>query len=226
MRSIANNQLCLRHGAHWFMNQRLFAPGFDHEKLLTRIEEELDMPANATKPARPHSEVFINHYYVKYDDPYLPPAWMIGETLSLGAWSQIYANLGAASDRKAIAAPFGYDESILARWLHTLAYVRNLCAHHSRLWNRKLVIKAPIPRKHTLRIQTNSADRFYAVAVVSFDLLRAVEPATQWNHRLTALLAQHAIVRHRLGEMGFPVPWKNDPFWDLKSPDPDPACWI
>ncbi len=33
---------------------------------------------------------------------------------------------------------FGIDEKILSSWIYTLVYIRNLCAHHSRIWNRTL----------------------------------------------------------------------------------------
>ena len=40
---------------------------------------------------------------------------------------------------------FGIDEKILSSWIHTLVYIRNLCAHHSRIWNRTLAIKPKVP---------------------------------------------------------------------------------
>jgi len=42
---------------------------------------------------------------------------------------------------------FGIDEKILSLWIHTLVYIRNLCAHHSRIWNRTLAIKPKVPNK-------------------------------------------------------------------------------
>ncbi|WP_349293799.1 Abi family protein [Marinobacter sp. M3C] len=36
---------------------------------------------------------------------------------------------------------------LLQSWLHTLTIVRNICAHHARLWNRELGIKPELPKK-------------------------------------------------------------------------------
>jgi len=42
---------------------------------------------------------------------------------------------------------FRIDGKILSSWIHTLVYIRNLCAHHSRIWNRILAIKPRVPNK-------------------------------------------------------------------------------
>ena len=136
----------------------------------------------------------------------------------------IYSKLRSGSDRQKVADYFSYNEAILSEWLHTLAYVRNICAHHLRLWNRKLVIKSRIPNKHVLRIQKPSSDRFYAVAVIIYEMLVAAEPTTRWNHKLAALFAQFPVASKT--NMGFPIPWTKDPFWNLQPGPPDPACLI
>lgn len=48
--------------------------------------------------------------------------------------------------RRAIAAAYGVDEQVLASWLRHLSLVRNICAHHSRLWNRDFTITPTLPR--------------------------------------------------------------------------------
>lgn len=228
-RSVLINHMCITHGSHWFMERSLFVPDswrFNFDKLIRKIEEELDIPDGGSSPARPHAEVFINHYYTKYGDPYLPPAWMIGETLSLGTWSRIYSNLRNGSDRQIVASFFGFNEAIFIEWMHTLAHVRNLCAHHSRLWNRRLVIKARTPHKHRVRIPLATSERVYDVAVVVFDLLRSVEPSTHWNKRLEELIQRHPSASARIAGMGFPPLWRKDTFWDLRLHPDDPLCHI
>ena len=42
---------------------------------------------------------------------------------------------------------FGIDEKILSLRVHTLVYIRNLCAHHSRIWDRTLAIKPRVPNR-------------------------------------------------------------------------------
>jgi abortive infection bacteriophage resistance protein len=220
LRSAIVNRMCLQYGAHWFMEPVHFSGGFNHAKLIAGIEEALELLPGGLRPMRKHSEVFINHYYSKYGDPRLPPAWMVAETMSLGTLSRVFAALQRVDDRNAIAAAFGYDEAILRPWLHTLNYVRNLCAHHARLWNRQLVIKAQTPKKHSNRV--NISDRLHAVAVVMTDLLRALETQTGWGARFIRLVESCPKADRKA--MGLPSDWDKDPFW--QPPGIDPACFI
>ncbi|MBI5409958.1 MAG: Abi family protein [Nitrospirae bacterium] len=38
------------------------------------------------------------------------------------------------------------DEAVLGSFMHHLTHVRNLVAHHSRLWNRRMTFTMSIPR--------------------------------------------------------------------------------
>jgi abortive infection bacteriophage resistance protein len=210
-RTTLNLHMCLTYGAHWYMDGMHFDPSFKHDSFLRHIETEMHIPENGKTPEKVHAEVFINHYYKKYGDPYLPPCWMICEVLSLGRWSVVYENLQRSSDRQAIADAFGYDQRLFGQWMRSLTYVRNICAHHLRLWNRKLVIKSPIPRKHSAIIPTDSGDRVFSVIVVLFDWLKLKEPKTQWHFRLADILESHSSVK--LKDMGFPALWRQNDFW-------------
>jgi abortive infection bacteriophage resistance protein len=218
VRTCIVNEMCLRHGPHWFMDAGHFkpaAPRFKHHRLLDRIDQELQIPNGAKSPSKPHHEVFINHYYAAYTDPYLPPAWMIAETLTLGAWSLIFENLRDTNERKRIAQSLQTDEQVLRNWLHALTYLRNLCAHHSRLWNRQFVIKPMIAKRHAKFLRSN--DRCYAMAVVVEDLLRTVAPGTSWALRLRNLLSVHPFIDP--AAMGFPMNWEEEAFWNF-TPTP------
>lgn len=210
VRSCIVNEMCGRHGAHWFMDAGHFYPRYSHDDLLRRIEKELGIRTTKAAPRRPHNETFINHYYAKYGDPYLPPAWMVAETLSLGVWSKIFANLRRGEERNAIAEHFATDEAIFSNWLHALNYIRNICAHHGRLWNRQFVIKFKVARRH-LEILGTANDRYYTLAVVIEDLMRRIAPGTGWHLRLHSLLQTHQFVNST--EMNFPQDWQNTAFW-------------
>ncbi|MBM3854673.1 MAG: Abi family protein [Verrucomicrobia bacterium] len=215
LRSAINNEMAMCHGPHWFMDPRQFSRRFDHAALLADVEREMRIAAPGGRPTQPHQEVFINHYYTKYGDPYLPPSWMVMETFSLGSLSRLYAGLASGAERIAVANYFGTDEFVLQGWFHVLSYVRNLCAHHARLWNRRLVIKfRQVARRH--RSFLNSNDQFFAVAVVLYDLLHHVVPDTQWNVRLRDLINRYPVAP--LGAMGFPADWRQVPFWRLPHP--------
>jgi abortive infection bacteriophage resistance protein len=214
LRSVVNNEMCLRHGSHWFMDPGHFSPHFNHARFIAEIESELLIKRPGGQPERPHREVFINHYYTKYGEPNLPPSWMVMEIFSFGTLSRLFASLKSGPERVAIAAPFCTDESVLRNWFHVVSYTRNLCAHHARFWNRQYVIKfQKTARRHQDFL--NTTDRFYALAVVLFDLLQRVAPGTRWNENLRDLLAGHPDVP--LAPMGFPTNWQTHPFWKFQT---------
>lgn len=212
-RAVIMNEMAIRHGPHWFMDSMHFNPTsrWRHHDLMNRLDKEFDIPVGGKTPRFPHShrEVFINHYFDTYTSPYLPPIWMISETLTSGTWSKIFDNLKLPADRKAIAAPFGMHEQILRNWLHALTYLRNLCAHHARVWNRQMVIKPIIAKKHLPFLKSN--DRFYAFTVVIHELMLRIAPLSHWHERLAKLLRDHLFINP--GAMGFPQSWDREAFW-------------
>jgi len=221
LRSVMNNEMSLRHNPHWFMDAAHFStrPNFNYARFIADIESELNIQTHGALPTRQHQELFIGHYYTKYGDPYLPPSWMVMETFSLGTLSLLFNNLAQGPERVAIASYFGTDEFMLRNWFHVLSHVRNLCAHHSRLWNRQLVIKfRQVAHKHKSFLSTT--DRMYAVAVVLHDILKKVAPNTDWHLRLRELFSKYPIVP--LAPMGFPANWQTEFFWNF-PPSPKNA---
>ncbi|OOF56033.1 Abi family protein [Rodentibacter myodis] len=63
------------------------------------------------------------------------PFWVITETWDFGTLSKYYSLLNGQYQRK-IAKHFNIDERTLTNWLNEINIVRNLAAHHSRVWNR------------------------------------------------------------------------------------------
>lgn len=176
-------------------------------------------PATGTKtyPTR-HSETFISHYYTKYGDPDLPPIWMTAEMLSFGVLSRLYSCFNDPQISKDIATPFGVHPTVFRQWLQSLSYLRNLCAHHSRLWNRVFSIPPKVAKKHRELIP--DPDRFYAFAVVLFDLLKSIEGGDGWATRLDDLL--EAFPEINPAAMGFPNNWKTEAFWNFPHPASPP----
>ena len=45
------------------------------------------------------------------------------------------------NDQKPVGSRYGIQPDTLKSWMHHMVYVRNLCAHHSRIWDRVWSIK-------------------------------------------------------------------------------------
>lgn len=131
--------MCSNYGSHWFYDINNYKSQKDYEKTLEILKNERGLK----------KDTFIKYYYEKYSEPDLPPFWMISEVLSMGDLSKILSGLNF-KDVKQIAnslIPDYYTSPVLTNWIHVLATIRNICAHHSRLWNRQLKIKFSEPQK-------------------------------------------------------------------------------
>ena len=175
--------------------------------------EHKDFLNNTLSYVKRSTDVFIKHFFDTYNDPY-PPIWMILEVLSMGQLSILYQITKRSAPRKAIAKYFSVKEPIMANWLHALVYIRNICAHHARLWNKSLRIPIKLPKTtdRTWLISPNlSNDKLYVVLAVIAYFLDTITPTNSFREKLKDLLVKYPNVD--LGAMGFPRDWKNDPFW-------------
>jgi abortive infection bacteriophage resistance protein len=158
-------------------------------------------------------EKFLKHFRQKYGDdhPY-PPYWMVTELMTFGALLTLFR--GSPSDvRKRIAKRFGTTDNVFNSWLGALNGVRNICAHHGRLWNRELGYKPTIPKAdrdwhEPVEVANN---RVFGVLTILKYLLSDITPDTQWRARLNELLAEYPEIRLR--SMGFPEDWQLCPLW-------------
>lgn len=92
------------------------------------------------------NEAFIKHHNRKYNGKL--PVWVIVETLSFGALSRFFSSLDVTL-KKEICSMYYHEirYTYIENWLEGLVVVRNLCAHHSRLFNRGLPNAIRFPRR-------------------------------------------------------------------------------
>lgn len=198
-------QLAHLHGPHAHLDPSLARHFARWEKSKQQLREAVD-----------HSEeIFIRHLKATYSED-LPPIWAICEVMSLGLLSHWYSNLKPKPTRRAIAAVYGLDETVLASWLHHLTTVRNVCAHHSRLWNREFTVTPTLPQTKPpgLHHQLNLGSRkLYNSLVFLLHCLDVLAPQHHWRSRLLNLLTSHSIP---VAAMGFPTGWQAFPIWQTK----------
>jgi abortive infection bacteriophage resistance protein len=158
-------------------------------------------------------EPFMVHLREKYAEP-LPPVWAAVEIMTLGQLSKWYANLSHRYDRNGIARALDFDDSHLVSFLHHLAFIRNLCAHHNRVWNRYFAfsLKLPTHRPVALRgsLNPDAPKKLYNTLAILAYFLDTISPGHHWKSRLEALLQDHAI---STADMGFPPDWHDRAIW-------------
>lgn len=204
------------HDAFWYTNRRLYKSGFHYDKLMAILKDAVAKS----------DEEFIKSFNEKYDNP-LPPACMILEVSSFGNLSNLYKNLRNGSpDARSISNYYGLDEKTFASWLHSLNYVRNLCAHHSRLWNRILSISPVIPDSPKKPFISNTFlpnpnnenvpyinnNRVYFLLCAIIYLMNTINPKHKIKAKFFKLVNSYPLID--IKSMGFPDDWQNEKLWE------------
>ena len=180
-----------------------FHPNFNHDSWLAKLN-------SAANQAR---DEFVIHYKRKYDGFPNLPIWMVTELMSLGNLSFGYQGLKHA-DKKTISDEFELHKQFLASWFHTLTYIRNVCSHHGRLWNRDLAIKPRIPREHNWEFSARmNKSRIFCVLLILRFLLRNVHVCDKWKKQMNDLLDPITQNEKWRKAMGMPEDWTNHPIW-------------
>ena len=91
---------------------------------------------------------FLKHYSSNYNGFPRIPIWEAVEVMSFGGISKLLTGLslnkaGEGPQRFSLFSRWGVIQSVGRSWVRALSYVRNVCAHHDRLWNKKLTNNAP-----------------------------------------------------------------------------------
>jgi len=194
-------------GAHWHLKSNLFKNYSDFSLFQKSLHDI--MKENKNKVA------FIQHYVKRYSEPQYPANWMIIELLTFGQVSRLYKSLRNDKVKKSIATDFGLTELVFESWLHSCNYMRNICAHHHRLWNKKLRITPKNPKRlgfHFLSDTTSvSHDKLYFSISIILYLLNVIQPI---NNSKTELLQLIHSANVRIKEqMGFPQKYKSEMIW-------------
>lgn len=195
--------LSLVYGTFWIEDASLFSNQSIHQSTIDKIQDELTRS----------DEEFILSFKSKYSNSF-PPSFILLEITSFGALSRLYSNLKSGKPKRDIAKSFGLPDIVFASWLHSLVYIRNVCAHHARIWNRPMSVQPLFPKSasetwlHDRQIGINRV--FYALSMVIY-LLNVVNPNHTFKQKIETLFKKYPNVDR--SAMGFPVNWKLEPLW-------------
>jgi abortive infection bacteriophage resistance protein len=191
---------------------RNFSEKIDAERGITSHHEWVSRHAQLIKRSK---EEFVRHNRTKYG---LPLAiWVACEVWDFGTLSTLFGGMREA-DQDAISIPYGVSNGrVFATWLRSLNYLRNVCAHHSRLWNRNMVDQPKLPARETLtwitdfETDNHARARCYLPLLITRELLRAVNPSSSWPTRTRDHLESFPDLAHlglNLAGMGAPKHWR------------------
>ncbi len=131
---------------------------------------------------RSRREPFITHHKSKYDGRL--PVWVAIEVWDFGLLSRLFEGL-QFKDKNHIAKKYGLaDGDTMAKWIRSLNFIRNVSAHHSRLWNINVLEPSPCP-DHWPDIKNTKPFLYFAIMA---QLMGVICPNSTWLPRLVELL--------------------------------------
>jgi abortive infection bacteriophage resistance protein len=193
----------------WFEDVKNFKNPVEHSKVLISIDRELQQ----TK------ENFIQQHYLKYHtDIRRPPAWKTIEITSFGTISKLYGNLNNIIKAKnIIAKEFGLvNHTYFPSWLQSISQIRNMVAHHSRLWNKNLPGRPRLlskPPFQWLKDVPPASEHFmlYIHLCCMKYLLNIIKPKNDMTERFSKLLITYKNIDPKV--LGLKPNWQDEPLW-------------
>ena len=150
--------------------------------------------------------------------------WVVAEAMSFGQLSKWYDIIRLGRIKQAIANNYAMDQRVLVSSLRHLARVRNMCAHHERLWDRSLTTMLVIPNNLNGNANVNvwfngqEQGKIYNGLVMIAYLLDIITPNGDWTDRLINLVLWAESEQIPTGDMGFPKGWKGLEIWRDRTP--------
>lgn len=164
------------------------------------------------------NEKFVSHHRERYGYPLA--IWVACELWDFGTMSMLFGGL-REPEQDAIARRYGIENGrIFATWLRSLNYLRNVCAHHARLWNQNVSEQPKLPAAGELdwvkevEQDLHARARCFLLLLIVRHVLQVINPRSTWNERMK----RHLQGFSRLGldhlglnlrGMGAPDGWEN-----------------
>lgn len=217
------NTMAARYGAHWYVDPRHFISEhdrsqmmrnrragddipkiFNHEVFLKNIEERMSAPV----------ELYLQTYKNTYE-PLHPPSWMMVEMITFGTLSLLYESLKPTKEKTAIHDHFGLTKKHLASWLHCFTFIRNKCAHHSRVVYTHIYFAPALPQRKSRQFlaEADEVDNttLYAVLCCIQFMLNTCNSKSLFKQNLLSLLDAYPTIDYK--RLGFTPNWRKEKLW-------------
>jgi abortive infection bacteriophage resistance protein len=190
-----------QYGALGYMDFTNFSDKHDHERFVTQFEA-------ATRNNR--NTQFVKHHFQNYGGSF--PIWVATELFTMSMISIFYADLTSA-DKKAIAKEYNTDYVHLESWLHSASVLRNICAHHGRLYPVHFHQPPKLPRQY---VKNSSIDVYSLGRQLCMLKLLFTNRRNEWNNTFvlpfSALMEKHE-ESVDIQKMGVPENWEGVLKW-------------
>lgn len=180
------------YGATAYKDSQYFDDTFNHQEWLEAHEKLLNREKHSS---------FIKHHRQHYDDI---PIWVVSEIWDFGTMSRLYKGM-KSDDKDKIAKLYHLKSGThLQTHLHAFNLIRNISAHHSRLWNRNVVFNATLKGLEPEFKKLNTKNVFVYFCLMK-RMLDVICPNSTWGKRFLDLLEEFPHVKNgavNLHQMG------------------------
>lgn len=188
--------------------QARFSHKVTHAQWLARLQKD-------TKQSE--KERFILHFKQKYSEYPDLPIWTAAEVMTFGALARMIAGM-KKPDRRSLGQLYVFKPEQFSSTVLHLSYVRNVCAHHSRLWERLHQMKPKLPKTPEWRSPhlTDNGRLFCTLLLLRQATQRTAANKVASDHyrdQITKLLLNPPNVPRPEVRMGLPANWQQHPVW-------------
>ncbi len=198
---------------------------FEDSTIFKNYPQHIAFVSNVCKSIHETKQEFITKYKNKYNN-FLSPAWKSFELITFNSLNTLFKNLKDKNDQIPVSKHFGLTHEVFISWIETLVYIRNICAHHSRLWNVILTISPTwlkSPKGKWVSKWENESEsatkgdkklKMYSVLCMLTYLLDHINPHHKFRQKLKSLLKEPKYkTTIDIAHMGFPENWEEEPLW-------------
>jgi abortive infection bacteriophage resistance protein len=165
----------------------------NHTKFLSQLNNEIQQNRKV---------LFVKHHIKNYNGKF--PMWVIIELFTFGMLSKFYADLQTPIKKKIAKSVSAYTPEKLTSWMRCCTDLRNICAHHGRLYFRRL----PSTPAGFPDVSESQLDSLFTMLCV---IKRLYPDRKTWNaevvERIDALITEYQD-SIQLRHIGFPADWK------------------
>ena len=155
---------------------------------------------------------FVSHNIKSYGEL---PIWVAIEVFDFGSLSHLFKMMRKI-ERDKIATKYGLSGgNVLEKWLKSLNYIRNVSAHHGRLWNNNIKDSSFVPRQFSDFAETDQYRSFRYLSMMQF-FLNQICPESTWKNRMRQHLLSFPTPSNgavSIKDMGIVEGWEKSSLW-------------
>lgn len=212
LRSSWAHKMSELYGSHPHMDWTLFEDFNEYQESVNLLNRDVS-------PSRTLSTE-IKHYFEKYSFPPLPPIWMVTSTMNFGELIRWIKNTKSTPIKLYVAKSVGIPNIDLFKGImRNLQTLRNICAHHNRLWDRRFNTKLPFVAKHLLspmvaggKEKREADNRIYNELLILSHMMLKLSPTSTWARRVKDLVMS-SLHKEEQETIGFPANWDKEKIW-------------